>query len=91
MTAVQDARATASRPILVAVDERGFRVGETHHNARLSDALVEHIRDLAEYQGLRVGEICDRLGLAKTTVVKILRYERRASTPDRWKKIHVQP
>lgn len=75
---------------MVAVDERGFRVGETHHNARLSDALVEHIRDLFEYEGLRVGEICGRLGVARTTVKKIIRYERRISTPERWKKVHVQ-
>ena len=75
------------RPVFVAVNERGFRIGETHHNAKLSDALVDQIRDLFEYEGLRVGEICEKLGLAKTTVVKIIRYERRVSTPDRWKKI----
>lgn len=84
---MQDRPPNRAKPLLVAIDDRGFRIGETHHNARLSDALVDQIRDMHEYEGLRVGEICERLGLAKTTVVKICRYERRASLPHRWKKL----
>lgn len=73
--------------LYVAVDERGFRIGETHHNATISDEMVDMIRDLYEYDGLRCQEISERTGIAKSTIVKICRYERRASRPHRWKKI----
>lgn len=73
--------------LYVAVDERGFRIGETHHNATISDQMVDMIRDLFEYDGLKCQEIAERTGIAKSTIVKICRYERRASRPHRWKRL----
>lgn len=64
---------------LIRVNEKGYRVGESHHKSRLSDEQVELVRRLREEHGLSLGEISLRLGLPKTTVAYLCRYERRAS------------
>lgn len=74
--------------LYVALDERGFRIGETHHNATVTDAQVERIRDLYEYENWNVAQISEHLGISKNTIIKIVRYERRISTPHRWRRIN---
>jgi len=71
--------------VLVAVNEFGRRIGETHHNALISDDVVDQIR--ARHEDHRKGyhEISMEFDIALTTVRKICTYERRAQTPDRWK------
>ena len=75
--------------VLVAVNEFGRRIGETHHNAIISDATVDMIR--AAHEDSRRGylEISQEFDIALTTVRKICTYERRAQTPERWKTIRV--
>jgi DNA invertase Pin-like site-specific DNA recombinase len=75
--------------LLVAVNESGRRIGATHHNAVLSDALVDQMRNSHEDGGLGYKKISRELNLARTTVRKICTYERRAQTPARWKSIRV--
>lgn len=70
---------------LIGVDEAGYRVGESHQNAIITNATVDKIRDLYEYECLGFDEICANFSLAKSTVVKICRYERRVAQPARWK------
>jgi hypothetical protein len=36
---------------------RGYVIGEAHHRARLSDAVVHELRDLREHQRLRYAQI----------------------------------
>lgn len=74
-----------SRKVYVAVDENGQRIGETHTNAKLTDAQVDEIRDLRETQGLEYAELAARFNAPKITIAKICTYERRASTIARWK------
>jgi len=76
--------------LLVAVNESGRRIGATHHNAVLSDALVDQMRNSHEDDGLGYKKISRELNLARTTVRKICTYERRAQTPARWKSIRVR-
>ena len=76
--------------MLVAVNESGRRIGATHHNAVLSDALVDQMRNTHEDDGLGYKKISRELNLARTTVRKICTYERRAQTPARWKSIRVR-
>ena len=41
--------------------EQGYRVGEDHHNARVSDRAVRLARDWREFYGLTIAEIVRRL------------------------------
>jgi hypothetical protein len=79
----------ASRAV-VAVNERGRRIGETHHNALISDALVDEMRGRHEDDGLGYRKISREFNVALTTVRKICTYERRAQTAERWKTIRVR-
>lgn len=83
---------TASpRVVVVAYNELGHRVGETHHNARISDAIVDRIRELHEDEGYGYLAICKELNISLTAVRKICTYERRAQTPVRWKRLKLVP
>lgn len=73
--------------MLVPVNEQGKRIGQHHHNARISDEMVDKIRELHEDEGLGYRRIAKLLGIKRQTVQKICNYERRAQTPTRWKKI----
>lgn len=74
-----------SRKVYVAVDENGQRIGETHHNAKLTDQEVEQIRDLHELAGWTYDELASAYGAPKITIAKICTYQRRANTIARWK------
>lgn len=76
---------TTSRKVFVALDEDGNRIGETHQNAKLSDAQVDQIRDLHEKDGLSYGQLAERFTVSKVTIQCICNYSRRASTIARWK------
>lgn len=73
---------------LVGISEFGHRLGEAHHRARLSDATVRRIRDLAE-QDVPLRQIARLLGVARSTVWAISRYERRATVADRTVRVQV--
>lgn len=71
--------------VLVAVNEFGRRIGETHHNAHISNDVVDRIRERHEDHGRGYLEISHEFDIALTTVRKICTYERRAQTPQRFK------
>lgn len=71
----------------VPVNERGMPIGQNHWNARLTDDQVEEIRDLHELQNLSYGQLAKQFDTSKEAIAKICRYERRAQTPSRWKKV----
>lgn len=75
----------ASRKVFVAVDENGQRIGETHPNAKLTDAEVEQIRDLHELAKWTYDQLATAYGAPKITIAKICTYQRRANTIARWK------
>lgn len=79
--------ATNPRVVIVAYNESGIRIGETHHNARIPDVLVDRIRELHEDEGWGYVAISQELNLSLTAVRKICTYERRAQTPVRWKRV----
>ena len=74
----------------VAVNDVGRRIGATHHNAKLPDETIRHIRDLHELSCLSVRDIAERLHLPFHYVKKIVFYERRHQLPARWKEIDGQ-
>ena len=73
--------------MIVAVNEQGYRIGSSHHNARISDEIVDKLRDLHEEEEIGYRRLAKMFGLPRSVVQKICNYERRAQTPDRWKRV----
>lgn len=57
----------------------GWRVGETHHRAKLTDHDVELIRKLHD-AGLSCAEIARKFDCARTTVSGIVNYHQRVKS-----------
>jgi hypothetical protein len=72
---------------VIAVNENGYRIGASHHNARIPDSVIDQIRDLHEEQEIGYRRLAKMFNLPRSCVQKICNYERRAQTPDRWKTI----
>lgn len=73
--------------MIIAVNEYGYRIGMSHHNAKIPEEVVEKIRDLHEDQGVGYRKLAQMFGLTKSCVQKICNYERRAQTPMGYKTI----
>lgn len=71
---------------LVAVNERGIRIGEDHQRAKLSNASVELVRQLRE-GGMSYGMLAQKFEVGKATVYDICTFRRRAQVPSRWRSI----
>lgn len=76
----------------VALNEEGRRVGECHHRAKISDAVVHELRDLHEHKGLRYRQLIEMFAergvkLSESNVKKICNYMRRNQTPTRFKDV----
>lgn len=71
----------------VPVNEAGLRIGEEHPNAKLTDAEVERIRDLHEFDGMTYKALAEKFEVSKWCIGRICRYERRAQRPTNWKTI----
>lgn len=72
----------------IAVNERGLRVGEDHHNAKLTDHEVELLLTLHD-DGVgykRLGEI---FGISKSGARMICKGRRRCQTPAKFKSAEV--
>jgi DNA invertase Pin-like site-specific DNA recombinase len=72
---------------VIALNENGYRIGASHHNARIPDSVIDQIRDLHEEQEIGYRRLAKMFNLPRSCVQKICNYERRAQTPDRWKTI----
>ena len=71
---------------LVAINERGLRIGQYHHNAKLSDVDVDLVRSLHEL-GATYRELEARFGVSRWAIGRICRYERRAQSPAGFKRV----
>jgi hypothetical protein len=78
---------------LVGIDERGNRCGEDHPRAKLSDAEVELIRELAEPSDgstpMAKAEIARKFEVRRSTVSDIVHFRQRASYPVGWRRVMV--
>lgn len=74
---------------MVATNDRGMRIGQYHHNAKMSDAMVDRIRELHEDEGIGYKKIAKLLSISRHTVRDICRYDRRAQTYEHWKRVVV--
>lgn len=73
--------------VIIALNEQGYRIGVTHHNARIPQEIVDRMRDLHEDESIGYRRLAKMFGLSRSVVQKICTYERRAQTPDRWKRV----
>jgi ribosome-binding protein aMBF1 (putative translation factor) len=83
-----DANMQKTTKKLVAINERGARIGEDHQNAILTDAEVELVRDLHDKEW-SYNLLAKKFEVSKSLIAAICRCERRAQTATRWKAVHV--
>lgn len=74
--------------IMVAINERGCRIGATHHNAKVPDEIVNRIRDLHEDQGVGYRRLAKMFNLKRAFVQKVCKYRIRAQVAAAWKKVN---
>lgn len=73
---------------IVSVNDRGYRVGEGHQNALLTDAEVEVVRRLHD-EGMSYPILAEKFEMSIWAIGRICRFERRAATSYRTKVVHV--
>lgn len=77
-----------SNILVIAVNERGIRIGEDHQNARYSNAEIEMVLTLRD-EGKTYGEIVKIMEMPKSTVACICRGGRRCQIAAAFKRIFV--
>ncbi len=81
--------------IMVGIDERGRRVGESHPRARLTNDQVDWLRDLYDtgmvgYRTLaRAANWLWGIEVSRNTVSKLVKYERRNATVMSYKAVYM--
>jgi hypothetical protein len=75
--------------VLVAYGEYGRRVGESHHRSTISDATVEKLRDLREFEHLTYLTISKVTGVGLRSVAMICTYKRRNARAVSYKQVAV--
>lgn len=72
----------------LTLNDRRYRIGETHHRAKLTDEQVDLMRELHEQEidpwGYR--RLAKHFNVCKSTVRDICHYKIRAQTPEFWVK-----
>lgn len=81
-----DARA-ANRRKYVALNERGYRIGSSHHNSTIPDEIVNAIRDAHEQRKIGYRRLARMFGISRGAVQKICNYSRRAQSVASWRRI----
>lgn len=72
---------------VIALNEAGYRIGEDHQNAKLSDAQVEAMRDRHEHDGVGYRRLAKEFGCSRTQARWICTYQRRNQWADRHKTV----
>lgn len=72
-----------ARPGFVGISDHGYRCGETHHHAKLSDADIDLMHELHQ-AGLTGAEIGRKFHISKSHACRILSGQSRVTIPMRW-------
>ena len=70
---------------LVPVNERGIPIGQYHHRSKVSDSVVDEMRDLHEIRKLSYGQLSLKFKLPYHYVKKVCLYQRRVQIPYDWR------
>ena len=84
---LQEPASTRKEAKVIALNERGFRIGATHHNATIPEETIQRLRYLHEEEGIGYRRLSRMFNIRRDTVVKICRYERRGQVPHAWKRV----
>lgn len=76
--------------VTVACNDAGLRVGESHQNAKLTDREVDTVRDLHARGEASYRRLAAMFEVSKSSIAMIVRCDRRAQTPTRFKAIEVE-
>lgn len=76
--------------ILVAVNERGIRIGDSHQNARYSNSEIGHVLAMRD-EGKSYGFIATVMDMPKSTVASICNGSRRCQFAADYKTVKVAP
>jgi hypothetical protein len=69
---------------IVALNERGYRIGESHPRATIPQGTVDLVFEYAEDRHMTVTAISHELGLAKSYVSSVLHGKLRGQLPESW-------
>ena len=75
--------------LCIALNKNGRRIGETHHNAKLTDDDVNHIRLLNIEHGISFRELARKFEVSHTTIENICGYKKRCQVAEKFKTIEV--
>jgi ribosome-binding protein aMBF1 (putative translation factor) len=89
MSDSQPVKPKQKKRVTYAVNERGIRIGEDHHNALLTNEQIDRIRDLREDHGLSYKQLSLMFQVSFQTIASVCQYRRRAQTPFGWKTLVV--
>lgn len=70
---------------VVAVNECGQRIGESHHRAKLTDHDVDLVRELHEDHGITYAQLAEKFGVSRSVIREICRYRIRSQIVARYK------
>lgn len=73
---------------IVAIGDKGARVGEDHGRARLTNHEVDLIRAL-HAAGMGYRKLAKKFEVSRTTVADIVKNRRRTTTPVGWKTVRI--
>lgn len=77
--------------VKLRVSRTGRKIGEAHHNAKISDRLVQKLRDLNENWGLGWRRLSAQFELSPNTVKAILNFRRRNTIFGGYRKVERPP
>lgn len=79
-----------TKKFIIALDENGKPIGESHHRAKLSDEDVELIRDIYDEGFASYSTLAEVFKVHKSTISDIINFRKRASSPVSFKTVSAQ-
>lgn len=72
---------------ILALNQRGYRIGETHPRATVPNAVVREMYVLADFYKRTPTQIARQLGYSVQYVARVLRGEQRGQVAVRWRRV----
>lgn len=74
---------------IVAINDQGYRIGEDHPKAKLTNHEVDLIIELREELGYSYQEIADKFEVSKSQVRNIIKGLKRGQIASNYKTVHL--
>ena len=73
----------------IAVNDEGYRIGETHPNSTVADSVVTAIRDAHEFRSLGYRRLAAMFGCSRSYIQKICTYRIRGQAIAQYRRVEV--